>query len=535
MSDTQASSRRCARCGADLPDAPDGLCPRCLMAEAMQPTQVGDAAAALPTLTPEELAPHFPQLEIIDCLGRGGMGVVYKARQKTLNRLVALKLLAPERVDDPQFAERFTREAQALAALNHPNIVAVYDFGQAGGFYFLLMEFVDGVNLRQLLRTKRLTSKEALSIVPPVCEALQCAHDHGIVHRDIKPENLLVDKAGTLKIADFGIAKIIKGRDAGDHASGPAHGAQPGPTLPFGTPDYAAPEQRNANGEVDHRADIYSLGVVLYEMLTGELPASGKLQPPSRKVEIDVRLDEIVMRALNDRPELRYRTVMEFNSDVRTVVGDPRSRIAITAAAKQGNPWPRRVLLLVAGLLAIPAALFVGGMLAWWMTPAGTSRVMSASPIIAVLIAMGILIGAFLIVARSWSQAHRGLVWLFVAMIGLAGVAGAALGAVRLSRFTAPQSITAPTFGDALPGNTESLTTAVQQLEQTLGEILDVQKEQALAEAVPGATDGRQHAERAQRLTLLGTRAKELRQLIESLSSSSSPSSEPPTPAKPTP
>jgi serine/threonine protein kinase len=143
------------------------------------------------------------------------MGVVYKARQKSLNRLVALKLLAPERADDPQFAARFEKEAHALAALNHPNIVGVHDFGvwQAGGFYFLLMEFVDGVNLRQLLQTKRLTPKEALSIVPPVCDALQCAHDHGIVHRDIKPENLLIDKAGVVKIADFGIAKIIRSVD----------------------------------------------------------------------------------------------------------------------------------------------------------------------------------------------------------------------------------------------------------------------------------------------------------------------------------
>ena len=122
------------------------------------------------------------------------MGVVYKARQKTLNRLVALKLLAPERVHDAKFAERFTREAQALAALNHPNIVTIYDFGQAGGFYFLLMEFVDGVNLRQLLRARKFTPEEALAIVPPLCDALQFAHDRGIVHRDIKPENLLLDK-----------------------------------------------------------------------------------------------------------------------------------------------------------------------------------------------------------------------------------------------------------------------------------------------------------------------------------------------------
>src|SRR5689334_3172373 len=209
MSHASTPEPRCPQCHALLPDdVVAGLCPRCLMAGALQPTEPGDHVSAVPSLAPGELAPHFPQLEILECLGRGGMGVVYKARQKSLNRLVALKLLAPERADDPQFAARFEKEAQALAALNHPHIVAVHDFGRAGGFYYLLMEFVDGVNLRQLLHTKRLSPKEALGIVPPVCEALQCAHDHGIVHRDIKPENLLLDKNGVVKIADFGIAKM---------------------------------------------------------------------------------------------------------------------------------------------------------------------------------------------------------------------------------------------------------------------------------------------------------------------------------------
>ncbi len=164
-----------------------------------------------PPVSPEELAPHFPQLEIHECLGRGGMGVIYRARQRSLNRLVALKLLAPERVRNARFAERFEREAQALARLNHSNIVTIYDFGQAGGFYFLLMEFVDGVNLRQLLRSRRLQPAEALAIVPPVCEALQYAHDQGIVHCDIKPENLLLDKGGRDSARPWGLrrARII--------------------------------------------------------------------------------------------------------------------------------------------------------------------------------------------------------------------------------------------------------------------------------------------------------------------------------------
>ena len=309
------------RC-ASPEDAPAGLCPNCLMALNLKTETVftDDAPAAQPPLPPEQIAPHFPQLEILECLGRGGMGVVYKARQKTLNRLVALKLLAPERVNDTKFAERFTREAQALAALNHPNIVTIYDFGQAGGFYYLLMEFVDGLNLRQLLRARKFTPEEALAIVPPLCDALQFAHDRGIVHRDIKPENLLLDKTGRVKVADFGIAKMlgtINGNQGGEPAP-PENATQ----NTVGTPGYSAPEQKTDPSRVDSRADIYSLGVVFYEMLTGELPGK-RIEPPSKKVHIDVRLDEVVLRALEKKPELRYQQVSEVKTCVESIVATP--------------------------------------------------------------------------------------------------------------------------------------------------------------------------------------------------------------------
>ena len=311
---------KCPQCGAVLPPAaPAGLCPRCLMALNLKTETAfsGESPAVQPPLPPEQIAPHFPQLEIIECLGRGGMGVVYKARQKTLNRFVALKLLAPERVSDPKFAERFAREAQALAALNHPNIVTIHDFGQAGGFYFLLMEFVDGVNLRHLLRTRKFTPEEALAIVPTLCDALQFAHERGIVHRDIKPENILLDKSGRVKVADFGIAKML-GNGSGD-AGGAVGSADNATQNALGTPGYIAPEQQSDPRRVDSRADIYSLGVVFYEMLTGELPGR-KIEPPSHKVQIDVRLDEIVLRALEQRPELRYQQASVLKTQVETIV-----------------------------------------------------------------------------------------------------------------------------------------------------------------------------------------------------------------------
>lgn len=320
---TSPEPLRCPNCKSTLPARGlEGLCPKCLFASLGSDT-LEDAVTSerRPVPTLDELAPYFPQLEILHCLGRGGMGVVYKARQKSLNRLVALKLLAPERVDDPSFAERFSQEAQALAKLNHPNIVTIHDFGQAGGYFFLLMEFVNGVNLRQAMQTKRFSPEQALSIVPPVCEALQFAHEQGIVHRDIKPENLLLDKDGRIKIADFGIASMLGENETPTPWNPQGTGA--------GTPCYMAPEQGKA-GHVDHRVDIYSLGVVLYELLTGELP-SANLQPPSRRVQIDVRLDEIVLRALDSEPKRRFQTAAEFRTQIETVTAAPASTAAPVA------------------------------------------------------------------------------------------------------------------------------------------------------------------------------------------------------------
>jgi tRNA A-37 threonylcarbamoyl transferase component Bud32 len=331
----------CPKCGIPLPvDAPRGLCPRCLAAMNFATETVltgADALAAQSPLSPAELAPHFPQLEIIECLGRGGMGVVYKARQKSLNRIVALKLLAPERVSDAEFAQRFAHEAHALATLNHPSIVTIHDFGQAGGFYFLLMEFVDGVNLRQAMKAGRFTPEQALAIVPPVCEALQYAHEHGIIHRDIKPENLLLDKEGRVKIADFGIAKLL-------HVERSHVGLAD--SQPAGTPQYMAPEQKE-HRRTDHRADIYSLGVVLYELLTGELPGP-KLQPPSRKVQIDVRLDEIVLRALEVKPELRYQTAGEMRTQVgKLTSSNAREEASVPDTATTPMLWKLIAVALV--------------------------------------------------------------------------------------------------------------------------------------------------------------------------------------------
>lgn len=367
------SQKQCAACGASLPaDAPQGLCPACLFQQGLQvdadaTEDAGRPATGFPPPTPAELAADFPDLEILELIGRGGMGIVYKARQKQLGRTVALKILSPAVASDPAFAERFSREARALALLNHPHIVAVYDFGRKNDLFYFLMEYVDGANLRQLLDGGRLAPREALAIVPQICDALQYAHDNGVVHRDIKPENLLLDKRGQLKIADFGLAKLASRQ--------PQEVTLTGTGQVMGTLHYMAPEQTEHPQQVDHRADIYSLGVVFYQMLTGELPL-GRFAPPSRKVEIDVRLDEVVLRALEKEPAQRYQHASEIKTRVESIATTPpgkpsqpeRSGAAATDLdqARQEVRLPA-IGLLVAGILnflAITVAGAVGGMIA---------------------------------------------------------------------------------------------------------------------------------------------------------------------------
>ncbi len=331
-----ATRRICPQCRTEMaPDAPQGLCPQCLARAAFETQAAGAADHRSSALPISEITKVFPQFEIIELLGQGGMGMVYKARQPQLDRFVALKILSPELSRDPAFAERFAREARALARLNHPNIVAVYESGKAGELYYLVMEFVDGLNLSQMqFAKKRLTPEEAFAIVPKICDALQYAHDEGVVHRDIKPANILVDKKGRVKIADFGLAKML-GREITGLGLTQSRGM-------MGTPQYMAPEQLEKPLEVDHRADIYSLGVVFYEMLTGELPL-GRFPAPSKKVQIDIRLDEIVLRTLEKEPELRYQQASELKTQVETVVSSPgaqsKAPSASAKSADESRPW----------------------------------------------------------------------------------------------------------------------------------------------------------------------------------------------------
>jgi hypothetical protein len=399
-----SETKTCPTCGAPLPsDATGGACPKCLL-------QAGFATggSSPPTgdhvPTPEELAPKFPGLVIESMLGRGGMGVVYRARHKALDREVALKVL-PERVaQDRAFADRFQREARALAKLQHPNIVAVHDFGETDGLFWLVMEFVDGANIRQAMRAGQIGPKEALAIVPQICDALQYAHEHGVVHRDIKPENVLLDRAGHVKVADFGLAKLME------------HGAAD-PTLTgagqvMGTPHYMAPEQWEKPTTVDHRADIYSLGVVFYEMLTGELPV-GRFAAPSKKSDVDARIDEIVLRTLERERAARYQQVVEVKTDVGRVAEGRAPHVEIA----QTKPRGRLSKLAVVGGLGVPLTIAIVEVVAA-LSPLGDSRA-------AFWIGGGfaLLLAGWIVSIASWvrirrsGDALRGLAWAVVGTV----------------------------------------------------------------------------------------------------------------------
>ncbi|QDU75394.1 Serine/threonine-protein kinase PknB [Bremerella volcania] len=322
------STAICQTCGTPLSTgAQFSFCPQCLAREAQAQPQVEfekttTESASSSHFTPpsaEELNQLLPGIEIIKLIGHGGMGAVYLGRQIVLDRKVAVKILPPVIQLASRLEERFQREAQTLAKLHHPNIVSVFDFGQVEKVCYLVMEYVDGVTLRDMIASRSISPDDALQMIPVICDALQFAHSRGVVHRDIKPENILVDRDGQVKIADFGLAKIMN------------HDASTASEIDFtktqqvmGTFKYMAPEQMAKSKSVDHRADIYSLGVVFYELLTGEAP-TGWFQPPSKKVAVDVRLDEVVLRTLESEPERRYQQASEIKTAIESLRDSPQA------------------------------------------------------------------------------------------------------------------------------------------------------------------------------------------------------------------
>ncbi len=302
-------------------------------------SQIGTSPGTMPVPMVRDFSgERLGDFELVELIGVGGMGVVYKAVSQTSGETVAVKILNNEHQwNRAAFVARFKREAEALKRLDHPNVVRLIDSGNEKGSYYLVTEFVDGENLATLLRTETLTIERVVEIMAQVCEAITYAHGAGIVHRDIKPANIVVS-AGGVKVLDFGLAQIT-GKDSGLSTLTRTD-------VAMGTINYLSPEQRLSAKNVDERSDIFSLGIVFFEMLTGTLPL-GSFEPPSKhRKDAGKQCNRIVSRSLNTNPDLRYQDVASLRADLLKI-----------GSAKVTRP----VALAAVALLAMVA----GGVAAW--------------------------------------------------------------------------------------------------------------------------------------------------------------------------
>ena len=254
--------------------------------------------------TTEELQQLLPAYDVLSFIAKGGMGAVYKAHQKSLERNVAIKILPREFGEDHDFRRRFEDEAKAMAKLNHPNLISVYDFGEVDHMLYIVMEFVDGKSFHESFHGRAIAEKEVAHLVAGICEGLAHAHEAGILHRDIKPANILLDSKNRPKIGDFGLARLTEETE--------------GEGIIYGTPDYIAPEVIKNPGAVDTRSDVFSTGVILYELLTGKLPEKRYI-PASQIEDVDPRFDKIVRRATHPSPMLRFADGEAMASDLKTL------------------------------------------------------------------------------------------------------------------------------------------------------------------------------------------------------------------------
>ncbi len=294
-----------------------------------EPKPLEDATGYVPWKppSPAQLQGLLQGFEVLELIGSGGMGAVYRARQISLDRMVAIKLLPPAVSDsNADYSERFRHEARMMARLAHPGIIAVFDFGESSdGQLYFVMEYVKGIDVAHMLlqqgKLQPLQPLHALSIAAHVCDTLRYAHEQGIIHFDIKPANVMVDIEGRVKVADFGLASLAAQDTSHDDST------------TMGTPDYVAPEALVIGVKVDHRADLYSLGVMLYEMLTGKVPHQPVVPPSAAVPGLDKRFDAVVKHALESDPNVRYQSASIFRKDLDQILSVP---VATPVQAKSG-------------------------------------------------------------------------------------------------------------------------------------------------------------------------------------------------------
>jgi tRNA A-37 threonylcarbamoyl transferase component Bud32 len=364
-------ARRCPQCSAELPvDAPEGLCPRCLLQQGIgEDSGTPCSRANDPTLAPRtadsgRLMPgshvrYFGDYELLDEIARGGMGIVWKARQTSLKRDVALKMIRNGALAGSNEVARFLREAEAAANLQHPNIVAIHEIGEHGGQHYFSMDYVTGRDLGSLVKEGPLSPRSAARYVKIIAEAVHFAHQRGTLHRDLKPQNVLIDASDQPRITDFGLAKLMKD-DSQLTQSG----------VVMGSPSYMPPEQASGRqGDVGPASDVYSLGAILYELLTGRPPFRGStpmatlcavLQeeptaPRRLKADVPLDLETICLKCLEKSPSARYPTARALAEELdRFLKGEPIQARPASAVRKTVS-WARRH----PGVLAAFAALVI--------------------------------------------------------------------------------------------------------------------------------------------------------------------------------
>ena len=347
-------------------DQPGEFNPGALFAHALEGLKSTPGSGTRWTpLTVDDLQRELPQYSVSHLIGRGGMGAVYMARQDSLDRDVAIKILPPGiDGDDLQFAGRFKQEARAMAKFKHPGIVSVHDAGETpGGLLYFVMEFIAGTDVGERLAAEgSLPPEEAVRIAAQVCEALAYAHERGVVHRDIKPSNVMLETDGTVKIADFGLAKLTSHDGGGFTRS----------DMALGSPDFAAPECSIPGIGIDARADIFSAGVMLYQMLTGRLPR-GRFDPPSGVVaRIDPRLDAVIDKALQTDREKRYASAAEMAAAL--------ARIHTVPPRREIRWWSWAAAIFILGLLAWMLLTLDSGKMPATLQLAGTPATLATPP-----------------------------------------------------------------------------------------------------------------------------------------------------------
>src|SRR3954469_23148855 len=370
--------RTCRKCGARIfSDAPEGLCPKCVLKTALgsfpDGPVAGDGAsveidkpadAAAKSAKRPELLGAFGEDELLEEIGRGGQGVVFRARQKSLNRTVALKIISLGQWASKAHLQRFRREAEAAARLEHPGIVPIHEVGERDGSCYFSMKFVEGGQLDEVARREPMPIRRAVELITKVARTVHYAHEHGVLHRDIKPGNILLDAKGEPHLTDFGLARLVETESTMTR------------TLDvLGTPSYMAPEQAAGNNAaVSSVTDVYGLGAVLYQLLTGQPPFAGgttyettKLlldteprQPRLLNPKIDRDLSTICLKCLEKDPKRRYPSALALAEDLERWLKHEPISARHTGIAGRSKKWLRRnptSALLAASLLALAAAM----------------------------------------------------------------------------------------------------------------------------------------------------------------------------------